>query len=109
MSIILPLGIALFQASNVRLMAYATAQRSLIELHTWSSRKQPFTFRPRGFWKWFRQMDYVRRTYFCIGLGLLAQLIVTAVLFAGSRRFRSSGGWFGDRVDEGTCRKGAEW
>jgi hypothetical protein len=74
MSIIFPGGIAIFQASNIRLMAYATAQRSLFDLHTWTARKQPFTLRPRGFLKWFKQVDYVTRTYFCIGAGLLIQV-----------------------------------
>jgi len=74
MSIIFPFGIAIFQASNIRLMAYATAQRSLLELHTWSARKQPFTLKPSGFVKWFKQVDYVTRTYFCIAAGLLVQV-----------------------------------
>jgi len=78
MSIIFPCGIAIFQASNIRLMAYATAQRCLIDLHTWSYRRQPFTLRPRGFAKWFRQLDYVTRTYFCIAIGVLVQVCCQA-------------------------------
>ena len=74
MSTLFPLGIALYQASNVRLMAYTTAQRCLIDLHTWNDRKQPFSFRPRAFAKWFKQLDYVRRTYFCIALGVVGQV-----------------------------------
>ena len=37
------------------------------------------------------------------------QLIVTSVLFTGSRRFNPTSGWFGDSVDEATCRRGPEW
>lgn len=74
MNTLFPVGIALFQASNVRLMAYATAQGFVINFQTWIDRRQPFSLKPRAFSRWFRQLDYVRRTYFCMCMGVMFQV-----------------------------------
>ncbi len=80
MSIVFPLAIAVFQASNVRLMAYSKVQHSLIDMQCWGEKKQPFSFSVTGIKRSFTQLDYVKKTYVCIVLGLLLQVCHSATV-----------------------------
>ncbi|KAF2843811.1 hypothetical protein M501DRAFT_925639 [Patellaria atrata CBS 101060] len=108
MSVIFPLAIALFQASNVRLLYYYDAQRRLSQ-GTLREKWAPLKFNPKGLLTWYKSQDYVKRTYVGIIVGLLCQLVLTIFLFSGSRRFHASHGIFGEAVDPIACRRGLEW
>lgn len=75
MSIIFPLGIAIFQAANVKLMAVSSQQRELADLTcAWAEKKEPFAWSVGSLRRKFGQFDYVKKTYVAIGLGILLQV-----------------------------------
>lgn len=74
MNTIFPLGIAIFQASNVRLMAYAKRQDSMLDMECFAEKKIPLRHSIMAPRKWFKSADSVRRTYACISMGLLIQV-----------------------------------
>lgn len=77
MNTVFPLGIALFQASNVRLKAYAASQIDMLQLKCFSEKKAPFNPTPSGLRAWLRykwKTDEVARTYICIAIGLIIQV-----------------------------------
>ncbi|KAF2396361.1 hypothetical protein EJ06DRAFT_534089 [Trichodelitschia bisporula] len=107
MSILLPGGVALFQASNVRLLAYYDVQKELSKGRYGGKRLR---FSLMGDWReWWRQQSAVHRTYVGICVGMTVQVLVTLVLFFGSTRFHAGWGLFGSHVDAGRCRRGTEW
>lgn len=75
MSVVFPLGIAISQVTNVRLLAYAKKQQNLIAGECWAERKRFFELRTRaGIIAWLRRSDWVSRSYVCICVGLIIQV-----------------------------------
>ncbi|KAF2104662.1 hypothetical protein NA57DRAFT_70868 [Rhizodiscina lignyota] len=109
MSVFLPTSIGLFQASNIRLLSYYQAQQDLADDAKTLAEKKKWTILlnrgPVAFWK---QLDTAQKTYFGIAVGIVIQLIVTLVLYFGSRLFNERG-FFGTHVGPGECRRGWEW
>lgn len=75
MSIIFPLGIAIFQAANIKLMAVASQQMEFAELQRClAEKKEPFPRSISAAKKRLHTLDYVKRTFVAIGLGILLQV-----------------------------------
>jgi len=75
MSVVFPLGIAIFQISNIRLLAYAKKQRDLVQTHRWAKEKQHFDLKSKaGLIAWFKKADWVMKSYCFIALGLFFQV-----------------------------------
>ncbi|KAI9695433.1 MAG: hypothetical protein M1820_008618 [Bogoriella megaspora] len=90
MGIFFPLGLALFQAANMRLHAYSTRQRFLMHGNPGS-------------------IMNMQLTYLGIGLTFIVQLFVTLFVFFSSRKFHGSYGIFSKHVGPLDCRRGYEW
>ncbi|KAF2853122.1 hypothetical protein T440DRAFT_487597 [Plenodomus tracheiphilus IPT5] len=121
MSIYLPLGIALFHASNSQFLHLASRQKqfahmSLKEQDPISEKKAQTLSRSR--WRKVisgaERADNIERTLIYISIGLAVQFAITLFVFLGSRKFHSFG--FFDYTVAGTdveqrekCSKGWEW
>ncbi|KAI9823932.1 MAG: hypothetical protein M1832_002250 [Thelocarpon impressellum] len=110
MSIYFPLGVALFQAQNIRVLSMSVAQKQLMFKPLERSRRPAArgwalaTMRRR----WL-EMCLVQRTYFGIAVAAVIQFIMTATIFFSSRKFHSSFGVTGGPSTPSTCRVGWEW
>lgn len=109
MSIYLPFGIALFQATNVQLLSVAATQGRMIAQTTEKAQVvQPPRQSMRRWWLRYNSLNLIKRTELAIGVGMLVQVILTTALFFGSRKFVSYG-VFSEPTDPMTCRTGGEW
>lgn len=119
MSIYLPVGIALFHASNSQFLDLASRQKqlahlSLKEQDVMTEKAHTSRSRWRKIISGAERPDSLERTLIYIGIGLTAQFAVTLFVFLGSRKFQSFG--FFDYTVAGTdveqremCSKGWEW
>ncbi|KAI8935415.1 hypothetical protein NX059_007995 [Plenodomus lindquistii] len=121
MSIYLPLGIALFHASNSQFLHLIKRQKqyahmSLKEQDSISQEKTRVTSRNcfENVIKGVQSADYVERTLIYIGMGIAVQFAVTLFVFLGSKKFHPYGIF--DYTIAGTdieqrdkCSKGWEW
>ncbi|EXJ89098.1 hypothetical protein A1O3_02162 [Capronia epimyces CBS 606.96] len=112
MSIYLPLGIALFHATNTQLLSIATAQKRYAQgdvLVESQPSKQP---KARGWRKWWEQLktyNATKNTMAWIGMGMIVQLVFTLVVFLMSRKFHPGFGVTGQVTSRSGCRRGWEW
>ncbi|KAF2815611.1 uncharacterized protein BDZ99DRAFT_457588 [Mytilinidion resinicola] len=109
MSVFLPLGMALFQAANARLLKYYESQERLARNYTEGARKKRITWTPKGILEAYLRLDAAAKTYAWIVVGLAISFIPSTILYFGSRRFHRSYGFFGHVADQSSCRRGAEW
>ncbi|KAJ9667215.1 hypothetical protein H2201_002736 [Coniosporium apollinis] len=93
MSIWLPFGIGLFQAANMRLLAYYEAQECLMLAEAHNRGKKRHQHTQRNTYEIWKSFDKLQRTYALIGLGLLVTVVSTFIMFFGSPK----------------CRRGYEW
>ncbi|EXJ94943.1 hypothetical protein A1O1_00061 [Capronia coronata CBS 617.96] len=112
MSIYLPLGIALFHATNTQLLSIATAQKRYARgdalLEPQLSRK-PTARGWRKWWETLKAYNATKNTMAWIGMGMLVQLFVTLFVFLISRKFHPSFGITGVVTSRAACRRGWEW
>jgi len=73
MSIYLPFGIALFQASLVELRSVYDQQQKYLRLR-WRSEEGKPSERARGLWNYWISRPKVQKVYFGIGLGMVVQV-----------------------------------
>ncbi|KAI9660653.1 MAG: hypothetical protein M1821_010005 [Bathelium mastoideum] len=107
MGIIFPLGLALFQAANMRLHAYSTRQRFLVHGNPGAIINVSFS-RSQVTVRW-KRLDALQKTYLAILLAFVIQVIVTTIVYFGSFRFHASYGIFSHHVNPTECRRGFEW
>ena len=74
MSIVFPLGLALCQASNTRLLVISTQQREVVKEARWMKQTVPFGFTPSKFFTWVKAQDFAVKTYMGIAVGLIVQV-----------------------------------
>ncbi|KAG5921548.1 hypothetical protein E4U42_005805 [Claviceps africana] len=92
----LPLGIALFHASNSRFLYVAQAQQRYL---TRASSKPPQSSRrASGVLRRFRDLDYTSKMVFLVGLGMGLQLFLTILMYLLSRKFHPAWGLPGTDV-----------
>ncbi|KAF2689899.1 hypothetical protein K458DRAFT_474311 [Lentithecium fluviatile CBS 122367] len=123
MSIYLPFGMAMFQAANSQFLYIASRQKQYVHLGALSDhgslRQEQVQLSSQSRWgRLFRGTDganKVDRMLVYIGLGLVVQVLLTFLIFFGSRKFHPGYGLW-DLTVEGTsmearmnCSKGWEW
>ncbi|KIV98197.1 hypothetical protein PV10_01874 [Exophiala mesophila] len=124
MSIYLPLGIALFQATNCQLLSIAAAQSKYAQGDVVVHATAPLGHRMPTWRKWWARLkaaNATRNTMTWIGIGMLVQVVVSLVVFLVSKKFHPSFGVPGTelRLDDAVsggdeaarlaCRRGWEW
>ncbi|CAI4213870.1 unnamed protein product [Parascedosporium putredinis] len=98
MSIYLPFGIALFQASNTQLLYVSKAQKRFARHDSMSTvRSRPETEKP-SLRSIHRKLDYPTRMLLYVSLGMLFQLFLTTVMFLITRKFHPEFGVPGTEV-----------
>ncbi|EXJ72712.1 uncharacterized protein A1O5_03859 [Cladophialophora psammophila CBS 110553] len=112
MSIYLPLGIALFQATNSQLLSVATAQKRyaqgdvLNESKSTTNQKTPLW---RKWWQRLKTYNATKNTMAWIGIGMSVQVVFTLIIFLVSPKLHAgSGGPDGENI-RARCRRGWEW
>jgi hypothetical protein len=112
MSIYLPFGIALFQANLAQLESISDQQQDLVLSRNFHNEKQQDLTLPRRIWYQWMSLRSVQRTYVCIGLGMLVQLVITAILYATTPTLQgdwSSYGKVSHAKGQVLCRKSLQW
>ncbi|KAF9734912.1 hypothetical protein PMIN06_008320 [Paraphaeosphaeria minitans] len=109
MSIFLPLGMAVFQACNARILTAYESQRRMKKDLLAGARKKRLTWTPNGLLEAWLNLDAAAKVYVGTVIGLVISLLPAIGLFFGSRRFHPSYGSFGPTVGPRECRQGAEW
>ncbi|KAG5978496.1 hypothetical protein E4U55_006157 [Claviceps digitariae] len=92
----LPLGIALFHASNSRFLYVAQAQQKYL------NRESSRPLQSRHGWDVFRRfknLDYTSRMVYLVGLGMGFQLFLTILMYLISRKFHRGWGLPGTEVN----------
>ena len=79
MSVILPLGIALFQAGNARLVSVTKIQAELLMSGRWSAERPAFSFKPKQLKGWYNGLSYHGKHYLWIFVALVFQVSKEAI------------------------------
>lgn len=74
MSVIFPLGIGIFSASNLRLLAVSQQQENLFRHKRWSRTGAGFGLKPKQAWRWYLFIPYHQKVYIWTGFGILIQV-----------------------------------
>ncbi|GAB7351780.1 hypothetical protein MBLNU459_g2354t1 [Dothideomycetes sp. NU459] len=114
MSIYLPFGIALFQASTVQLESISEEQQSLLRKESRHGQNVTRQSRrwDRNLWKNWSAATAAERTYVYIGVGMLIQLVITGVIYATSPTLQgnwSSYGRISHAAGQLKCRRSLDW
>ncbi|KAL6245573.1 hypothetical protein RBB50_007572 [Rhinocladiella similis] len=109
MSIYLPLGIALFQATNAQLFATATAQKRYIQGDIAVTTKGMQARGWRKYWQKLRAYNATKNTMAWIGIAMSVQILLALIVFLVSRKFHPSFGTTGVITTRAGCRRGWEW
>ncbi|KAJ3474444.1 hypothetical protein NLG97_g9843 [Lecanicillium saksenae] len=117
MGIWLPLGVALFHASNTRFLYVANAQKKYAKRTAEPYRI--FTRRPgrislrESIKVWWQQLDYSKKTLATVGVGMSLHVTLTVFMFLVSRKFHDSFGIDGTEVTgtpmERNTKQGHGW
>ncbi|KAG6006895.1 hypothetical protein E4U21_006614 [Claviceps maximensis] len=91
----LPLGIALFHASNSRFLYVAQAQQKYLSRQ---SNKPLQSRRGLGVLGRFKKLDYTSKMVFLVGLGMACQLFLTILMYLISRKFHYGWGLPGTEI-----------
>ncbi|KAJ5100393.1 hypothetical protein N7456_006445 [Penicillium angulare] len=100
MGVWFPLGIALFQASNLRFLHVAKMQRQFIHPELRSERRCN-----GGKTSWLcrlRNMDYMKRTLIFIGIAMVVQFIITIAMWLMCKKYHPTYGIPGTEVKGAT-------
>lgn len=110
MSIYLPFGIAFFQANLSQLLSVATQQRRLLEGRG-RNMKDPRAklWNLKGLVARWRAHTPLKRTYVCIGIGMVCQVVVTAAIYGTNKKLQGHWGTLTKAKGQAQCRKGLEW
>lgn len=129
MSIYLPFGIALFQATNSQLLSVATAQKRYAEGDVLAESKMGATSKSPTWRKWLQRLktyNATKNTMAWIGIGMIVQvshqirvsklkkltqskLVLALIVFLVSRKFHPGFGTTGSATTRAGCRRGWEW
>lgn len=90
MGLYLPLGIALFHASNSRFLHVAKAQKKYTQRD--STPESPSDSKKGGLVDRFRRLDYSKKIIVVVGFGMLVQIFLTTLMWIISRKWHGSWG-----------------
>ncbi|KAK4152683.1 hypothetical protein C8A00DRAFT_16016 [Chaetomidium leptoderma] len=106
MSIWYPFGIALFQAGNSQFLHVAKAQsrfaRPPSQMKTRYDEKRAPPQQKTNLLQRLRQMDYSKRMFMFVTMGMVAQLVVVVIIYMMSRKFHPDFGIPGTEVSGNT-------
>lgn len=111
MSIYLPFGIALFQANLVQLHSVSDQQRKMLKSSA-SSSSSMAPQRSLSLWQKWKNLPQLKKSYTYIGIGMLIQLVVTAVVYAATPELQGDWRNFGNVTHakgQALCRKSVAW
>ncbi|KAL9026539.1 MAG: hypothetical protein Q9196_004812 [Gyalolechia fulgens] len=111
MSIYLPIGIGLFQASNQQLLRISRGQQLMLTQDTYKtipSGKNRREYYWNAFIIWARSVREQHDYEGFLAVGMVAQLTISIVIFMISRRFNSYG-IVSQPTTPALCRRGWEW
>ncbi|KAF3006829.1 hypothetical protein E8E13_010615 [Curvularia kusanoi] len=124
MSILVPFGMAMFQAANTQFLHVASRQKQLAHMSTLSDKSKPISekeaesmgnSRLKRIISGVERADKVDRSLVFIALGMVAQIAVSLLIFLGSEKFHPGWGLWDYNV-KGTeaelylkCNQGWEW
>ncbi|KAJ5717907.1 hypothetical protein N7488_003553 [Penicillium malachiteum] len=100
MGVYFPLGIALFQASNLRFLHVAKMQKQFIYPELRAERRCN-----GGGSSWLcrlRNMDYMKRTMIFIGIGMVSQFIITVAMWLACKKYHPTYGIPGTEIKGAT-------
>ncbi|OAX81819.1 hypothetical protein ACJ72_03842 [Emergomyces africanus] len=107
---ILPVGIALFQATNVQLLSVATLQQRFLRDDGTFDEPTPREIRcPFNRFKcWWTHLSWAKKTMVAIAIGMFIEICLSLFVYFGSKKFHSYGLWsqFENSLQ---CRQGVEW
>ncbi|KAL5114342.1 hypothetical protein ACEQ8H_007779 [Pleosporales sp. CAS-2024a] len=109
MSLFLPLGMALFQACNARVLKAYESQRRLTRNYLEGARKKRLSYTPLGLWEAWTDLDAAMKVYVGSIAGFVLSFVPALILFFGSYRFHAKFGFFGHPASYHQCRRGFEW
>ncbi|KAJ5658379.1 uncharacterized protein N7484_002028 [Penicillium longicatenatum] len=114
MGIYFPLGIALFQASNIRFLHVAKMQKQFLHPEIRAERK--CNDAKSSCLCRLRTMDYMKRTLWLIGIGMLLQFIITVGMWLACKKYHPTYGISGTEIHGTTVQeqmvylgRGWEW
>ncbi|PGH11784.1 hypothetical protein AJ79_04685 [Helicocarpus griseus UAMH5409] len=106
----LPIGIALFQATNIQLLSVATLQQRFLKDDGTADDPTPEEFRcPFNKFKcWWVHLSWANQTMVAIAGGMFLEICSCFVVYYGSKKFHGYGLWskYENRLQ---CRQGLEW
>lgn len=111
MSIYLPFGIALFQANLVQLHSISDQQQKMLKSSS-SSSSSLAPPGPRSLWQKWKDLPQIQKSYTYIGIGMLIQVVVTAVVYAATPELQGDWRSFGKVTHakgQALCRKSPAW
>lgn len=111
MSIYLPFGIALFQANLVQLHSISDQQRKMLKSSS-SSASSMMPPRSQSLWQKWKDLPQLQKSYTYIGIGMLIQVVVTAVVYAATPELQGDWRSFGKVTHakgQALCRKSVAW
>lgn len=111
MSIYLPFGIALFQANLVQLHSISDQQKKMLKSSS-SSASSLMPPRSRSLCQKWKDLPSLQKSYSYIGIGMLIQVIVTAVVYAATPELQGDWRSFGKVTHakgQALCRKSPAW
>ncbi|KAJ5806461.1 uncharacterized protein N7503_004063 [Penicillium pulvis] len=114
MGIYYPLGIALFQASNIRFLHVAKMQKQFVHPELRPQRKCKDA---KSSWLChLKNMDYMKRTLSLIGIGMVLQFIITVAMWLACKKYHPTYGISGTEIHGATIAeqivylgRGWEW
>lgn len=74
MTIVFPLGVALFYVSNIKLLAVSDSQEQCLQSNRWMRQPIACSWRPRQFYRWYAHLDSVVKCWLWIFVTMLAQV-----------------------------------
>ncbi|KAK2733608.1 hypothetical protein FQN55_003330 [Onygenales sp. PD_40] len=109
---LLPLSIALFQATNIQLLSVATLQQRFLKQDEPQEIEQGAVPTRCPFYalkcRWKRQ-TWLKQTMVGTVIGMVFQVLLSLFLFLGSRKFHDSYGLWSHYENRLQCRQGFEW
>ncbi|CAH0053636.1 unnamed protein product [Clonostachys solani] len=94
----LPLGIAVFHASNSRFLHVAKAQKRFVD----KVGEKPQTGSSKGVFGFYRRLDHINKVGVLVGAGITVQILTTIAMYLMSRKWHESWGIPGTEVHGAT-------
>lgn len=92
MGVYYPLGVALFHASNLRFLHVAKLQKQFTQPELLPSAKSVYHRRRASWIGRLREMDYIKKVFLGIGIGMVVQVVLTIVMWLICKKYHPTYG-----------------